>query len=393
MPIVKPEASQTFTEDDENLNKPHQKKRIFRGERPPRVCVMTDSSVTRVLNINEGYPLPNDGATWTWVGNWRVVKRVAVTPDTNSPTNAVSNTHVDCDKDGWSYAKNPRDFLCNPAELCWGNAGEEISSLAGKGLERPVRQRKWLRKRALVSYPHASERTEHYLKVMAENANLEMTVNKLSEQLVETKIQLTECEENQMNLESEVQQKEKQIDDLNQKLTKSMFQVSKHLKKIKQFNGDDQSNKSTADIEERCSGSCSPSHIDENSDSSSGSGTGSAHKRNVEKFKTKIGGIFSEATNLVRFKPDEGTAPIESDADDSSSSSADLKGSMDDGQTFDWKKIGRGNVLNKLKISPAAKALPAWRKPESLLSVDDKGGENIDSKTKLARHTENVGKK
>ena len=47
-------------------------------------------------------------------------------------------------------------------------------------------------------YPHASERSQKYLQLLAENAKLSVTANKISDQLVATKTALTKSEEEMM---------------------------------------------------------------------------------------------------------------------------------------------------------------------------------------------------
>jgi hypothetical protein len=181
LPTVQPQAGDTM---------PESLRRLF-YESPPKQCVLTNDNVTQVINIDEGYPLPADGATWQWIGGWRVNKRVLA----RSPSSTRGT--VDCDKDGWSYTENPMHFVTLPTELCWDNPGLE-------SCRRIFRRRKWTRRRALVDYPFASERTKHYLSLLAENACLVVTTTKLSDQLVETKMQLTQAEERHMESEERI---------------------------------------------------------------------------------------------------------------------------------------------------------------------------------------------
>jgi hypothetical protein len=104
---------------------------------------------------------------------------------------------VDCDDDGWSYAEEPTHFLINPTELCWDNPGITGISKNSKShdtIERSVRRRKWTRQRALVDYPFASTQTKEFLRLMAQHACATISANKVSEQLVDTKMALTEAE-------------------------------------------------------------------------------------------------------------------------------------------------------------------------------------------------------
>jgi hypothetical protein len=182
LPTVQPQPGYTM---------PESLRRLFANESPPKRCVLTNDNVTQVIKIDDGYPLPEDGATWQWIGGWRVNKRVLA----KSPSSTKST--VDCDKDGWSYTENPMHFVTLPTELCWDNPGLESS-------RRIFRRRKWTRRRALIDYPFASERTKHYLALLAENACHVVTTTKLTDQLVETKMQLTQAEEKHMESEERI---------------------------------------------------------------------------------------------------------------------------------------------------------------------------------------------
>ena len=104
---------------------------------------------------------------------------------------------VDCDDEGWSYAMEPTHFLLNPEETVFDNPGSNA-------VIRPVRRRKWTRQRALVEYPHASESTKCFLRLMSQNLFATMMANKVSEQLVQTKCALTEAESLQMQCKDEI---------------------------------------------------------------------------------------------------------------------------------------------------------------------------------------------
>lgn len=194
LPIMKPkpEDQDDATEDRSLLN-------FLAGggekaaslQSPSKHGVLTDLKLLQILKIEVGYPLPQDGGRWEWVGGWRVDKRVK---EVNHVAAADKRT-VDCDDDGWSYGKELQDFELLPTELIWDNPGE--------GYERRIRRRKWSRQRVLVDYPFASERTKQYLKLLAENARLTITSTKISDQLVETKTRLTEMEEAMMQLKAE----------------------------------------------------------------------------------------------------------------------------------------------------------------------------------------------
>jgi hypothetical protein len=194
---------------------------------PSKHGVLSNAALTQVLNIETGFPLPKDGATWQWIGGWRVDKRVkvgdpseadhsqahagVVTQDV-SAAGANMRHKVDCDDDGWSYAREAQHFILNPTELAWDHSGSSTEN--GSLPERRIRRRKWTRQRLLVDYPFASERTQNYLKLVAENARLSVTSSKISDQLVETKMILTETEEELMQIKEEKAQQAQQIEGL-----------------------------------------------------------------------------------------------------------------------------------------------------------------------------------
>jgi hypothetical protein len=171
LPIIQPQPGQ-----EEHVPK----KGIF-GDltSPPKHVVLTDAKLSHVVNIDKGYPLPDDDVTWEWVAGWRVDRHVTVTEKQRT---------MDCDDQGWSYARDPKEF--QTSELCWDSAASEKGEII-----RPYRRRKWTRPRVLVSYPYASQRTLEYLRILGENMRLGVSVIKLSDQLVETKTALTETEE------------------------------------------------------------------------------------------------------------------------------------------------------------------------------------------------------
>lgn len=171
----------------------------------PSQCVLTNHGLTRLYNLKHGYPLPSgSGGTWQWVGGWRIEKRIAMDDDHFSLDVGIvkkarsKQVKVDCDDDGWSYAEEPSHFLINPTELCWDNPGTSTGTSKNprshETIKRSVRRRKWTRQRALVDYPFASTQTKEFLRLMAQYACATISANKVSEQLVDTKMALTEAE-------------------------------------------------------------------------------------------------------------------------------------------------------------------------------------------------------
>jgi hypothetical protein len=162
LPIVVPTPGKTVTEGSRNP---------FAGMlAPPKQCVLTNMEITTILNIDRGYPLPEDGGGWKWVGPWRVEK----------------STHTD--EQGWMYS-NDVHVKTDPKTY------HNELKLPEKGQPNLMkRRRKWTRLRVLVDYPYASKATKEYLKLVAEKATLDVSVDKLSAQLVETKMVVTSME-------------------------------------------------------------------------------------------------------------------------------------------------------------------------------------------------------
>lgn len=167
---------------------------------PTRCCILTNQAITKRYDLQKGYPLPENGGTWQWVGGWRVEKRMEQTSSLVTPP----PDRVDCDDEGWSYAMEVEHFRSNdPTDSCWDNAGK--TNMNGHhGVLRPVRRRKWTRQRSLVDYPHASECSKSFLHLMARLTGATMAAHKISEQLVQTKVSLTEAESVVMQCKDEL---------------------------------------------------------------------------------------------------------------------------------------------------------------------------------------------
>lgn len=275
---------------------------------PSKHGVLTDMKLSQILKIEVGYPLPQDGGRWEWVGGWRIDKRVK---ELNHVAANPDKRTVDCDDDGWSYGKEVQDFELLPTELIWDNPGD--------GYERKIRRRKWSRQRVLVDYPYASERTKQYLKLLAENARLTVTSTKISDQLVETKTKLTEMEEAMMQLKAEK--------------TVEMAKLAEELKQ------QDDISKTTG---------------------SSGQATGKRIQDFLQK-KEQVKEIGSKISQWVGRKSSEDFTSSDSlddlhnDAaagpksiDHSMSNSGSLQGSESGINSFNWRKVGRGGLIEKL---------------------------------------------
>lgn len=156
--------------------------------------VLTNDAVTCLYDPVAGFPLPNNGGTWEWVGGWQ--------------TTAASVEETNSDTDWWSYAADPRHFFETNTDAVLDHPGQAVKKQWETTLERPFRRRKWTRVRVLVDYPFCCESTQKYLRVLAENAKLSLTTAKVSQQLADTKATLTETEQNLITTQEELKQKE-----------------------------------------------------------------------------------------------------------------------------------------------------------------------------------------
>ena len=82
----------------------------------------------------------------------------------------------------------------------------------------PRRRRKWTRARTLMDYPYASNMTREYLKLIAEKSRLDASVEKLSGQLVDTKMGLTTLEAEKEQTNARIQKLEHELHFKNESL-------------------------------------------------------------------------------------------------------------------------------------------------------------------------------
>lgn len=118
--------------------------------------LLTNSSCDRILDLTNGYPLPESG-TWEWVGNWSI--------------DGFTNTS-NCESLGWKYASDIQTLV---------NGGG--STVCEDSKVTPFRRRTWQRLRVLIAYPGISRGTEQMLKMHAHNAKLSLAVAKLQDQV------------------------------------------------------------------------------------------------------------------------------------------------------------------------------------------------------------------
>jgi hypothetical protein len=312
---------------------PQQQRRfLLDGSAPPQHTVLTNKSLTLLYKISNdnngtdggGYPLPHDGGTWQWIGGWQIDRHVTV----SDPTSLKEIT-LDCDAQGWTFAKEARHFLTHPSQCCYDNMDRLLANYKSPTATF-FRRRKWVRRRALVRYPHASEATLQFLNLLAENAKLNMSMTKLSDQLVETKTKLTEAEatliatkedltHHAQMLETELKQREELVrvlqssfiasddvetDSLNKKQKDQLQSIRAHLQKIVP----PVTNSVTA-----------------------------ARGDDASKTGETATGLNPAATS------DTTTASVSSSTTPATTPS----------KSFDWSKLGRGAILDKMKTKTA----------------------------------------
>lgn len=329
MPIIKPKAEGGRRNEDEQNPANHLLVFLAGGDKgasaPSKHGVLTNEGLTMIYNLEAGYPLPNDGGQWEWIGGWRVDK-------TNNSGSDSSNLPED--DQGWSYGMEAQHFLLRPSTLISDSRG------AAEDKKRNIRRRKWIRRRVLTDYPLASERTQQYLKLVAENARLSVVASKISDQLVETRTALTEAETQVMQAKEKLEQKDR-----------ALASAGVEIKSI----------------------------IEDGSAADAGNRLQEFLGKNehVKEFGSKI-------TQWVSGTPSKDMSGLESTAGDDS-----VNGNLDGSQKFDWKKIGRGGLLERIKQKNVA-ATPERDRVNSASANDGTGELGLDveedSQSVPARH-------
>ena len=181
-----------------------------------KVGVWTNDNISHRFELRDGYLIPSgpNAPRWKWIGGWFV----------DGPSQAEYDAG-ECkrDREGWSYAKEAGDFLQSSLLLPPPSIAKELEEISemhrrasGKTLFQHifvdkgkdsntfidkslltttvVRRRKWFRKRVLVDYPHASEATIHYLKLLEQTEEMKLTLYMLHRQLLITRHALQNVE-------------------------------------------------------------------------------------------------------------------------------------------------------------------------------------------------------
>jgi hypothetical protein len=146
----------------------------------------TNGTMSSLLHHLDSNSLPSAGS-WEWINEWTIDKRM-----TNEwhPEEEMTlpRRKVDCDEQGWSYVAEALHFVTRPTEWAYDQASDNNDI-------RRIRRRKWMRQRALVDYPHASDRTRHYLRLAAQLEQTRVRAARTEQRLVETKMAATRAQQ------------------------------------------------------------------------------------------------------------------------------------------------------------------------------------------------------
>jgi hypothetical protein len=310
--------------------------------------IFSNECVTALYTLDAGMPIPdNDGGIWEWVGGWRVAKH----QEKHQSTSEVQVKKVDCDENGWSYCADPQHFLLDHTDLIWDNpgAGDGTHTLSQDNdhvanPKRKFRRRRWTRQRILVDYLYASKSTQEYLRLLAESARLAITAGKISDQLVQTKTALTETEEKLMEARDALRQKEQMVSSLgtaaDRAVPTSILEASESSRTVGSSSGDSVN----AKLQELFS---------KNNEQVKDLGSKLFAGKSNEQVKD-LGNKFTQWVQSTR-KPSEDLTSVESGGDLSliaevaANGEAQLQADQQEKFDFHWKKIGRGQLINKIK--------------------------------------------
>lgn len=247
LPVVQPQATMPSQEDvysatssSQAAKKPQDRPLLVflaggdKGPSPPtQHGVMTDAALTVLYNLEQGFPFPDDGGTWEWLGGWRILKKDSSNIDDSAafPQQAsIKRIHLPQDEQGWSYAKEAQHFLLHPHTVVSSQPGQAAGAKSGDAAANAlpllrIRRRTWIRRRVLLNFPLASERTQQYLKLLAEKAKWIETARKLSDQLIETKLALTTAEESLIQTRETLRFKSDALNEIVQQTGKAGLQL------------------------------------------------------------------------------------------------------------------------------------------------------------------------
>jgi hypothetical protein len=289
--------------------------------------IITNERVTALYDLDAGYPLPNNEVVaWEWIGGWRVGTRASI----GSTADGLDmHQKGDCDQHGWSYVVEAHDFLLGLTDMVWDNPGVPDDSTPTKSNRkkddaptptRPFRRRRWTRQRVLVDYLYASKPTQQYLKLLAENARLTIAASKISDQLVETKLALTETEEKLMQANDLLQRKNASLQAAG--LTAEYVDLKLTKRSVDELGVDSMRSINSIDSKNLDFGSKFTQWVQSTT-------------RKTSEDMTSLDESIEEASLLENNKSAHG------------SSSQEPQQSPSD--KFDWTRIGRARLLNKLK--------------------------------------------
>jgi hypothetical protein len=168
----------------------------------------------------------------------------------------------------------------------------------------------------LVDYLHASTATKHFLEVLCHNARLSAAAGKVFDQLVETKVALTEAEEKLSLLNDAMHRKDALLKEA------GIADNDWDSRTLDEANGF--SNLKLGDVLNGSLQAGSDLELKPSEDTT------------LSQEQRAISARSADGERL------EGSLRLEQKG-------TSTTGSVNDSEKFDWKKIGRGAILNKLK--------------------------------------------
>jgi len=258
-------------------------------------------------------------------------------------------------------------------------ASNEGSTKNNKATAEPIRKlrrRKWTRRRILVDYPYASERTQQYLRLLAENAKLSVTVDKVSDQLVETKLKLTETEEKLAQTKADLLRSRQDVSLAKSKL--SALGVD-----TKDFGSPDLDGKNNP-LQEFLSKNEQVNQIGSKisqwvQSARKGSEDMSTTGNGADAGESAAGTNTADAVRENRKRSDSASSTGGLDA----LMNKDTNGSSIGSRGFDWKKVGRGALLERMSQSGS----PSFTRRKRVSADSSDGMSKIDLSSSITEES------
>jgi hypothetical protein len=271
---------------------------------PMKSRTLTDTSLTKVYNMDhQGYPLPTSpsAGTWEWIAGW------FLHPQSVTNKESSATLHQLQDEEGWVFGSSVETLV---QEMTTNDPSSGRSSSLPSSQQ--LRCRRWNRQRILTAYPFMCERTKAYLSLYAENARLGVACRKISEQLGATKTKLTDTEETLTRYMSRLEKAVKLLD----KVAPHSMMDEAHKSEIMQFLA-----------ENKAIDSIVRNHA-------------TRKALYVTDISTVLGPVDDDVNINDSMQTNEGSLDVSSN-----SSAGDMLGN------FDWKRLARGGLRDRIQLS------------------------------------------